>query len=115
MSLRTKKVLFWPKIAKKNWVFRPKLTNFQKKKEKKMGISGQKNKLGLSLRTKKIFWAKNREKIEKNGQKLTNFQKKKKKKGHFRPKKQAVAELENKKRIFLSKNCEKKLSFKAKN
>ena len=58
-----------------------KLTNFPKKKE----ISGQKNKLGLSLRRKKrIFWVKIGEKIENNVQKSTNF---KEKKGHFGPKK----------------------------
>ena len=41
------------------------MTNFQKKKKKKRDISGQKNKLGLSFRTKKgLFWAKIVKKIE---------------------------------------------------
>ena len=50
-----------------------------KKKGKKRDISGQKNKLGLSLRTKKgLFWAKIEKKIKFSGKKVTNFQKKKK-------------------------------------
>ena len=76
--------------------------------KKKKDFSGERNKLGLSLRTKKgLFWAKILINIEFKGQKLTNFQKKKKKKGHFRPKKQAGTELKNKKRSFLGKNSVK--------
>ena len=85
-----------------------KLTNFHKKKD----FSGQKNKLGLSLRRKKK---------ESLGQKLgKNFRIMSrnwlilKKKRTFRAKKQAGAELKNKKRIFWQKLGEK-LNIKAKN
>ena len=67
-----------------------------------MTFLAKKNKLGLSLRTKKgLFWAEILINIEFKGQKLTNFQKKK---GLFRPKKQAGAELKEKKGIFWAKN-----------
>ena len=60
-----------------------KLNNFKQKKD----FFGQKNKLRLSLRTKKgLFWPKILIKIGFKGLKLPNSQKKKKK-GHFRPKK----------------------------
>jgi len=90
------------------------MTNFQNKKK---DFSGQKNKLGLSLRRKKrifgskigkkgLFWAKILIKIEFKGEKLTSSQKKEKR--TFRAeKKQAGAELKNKKRTFLGKNFEK--------
>ena len=71
-----------------------KLNNFKQKKD----FFGQKNKLRLSLRTKKgLFWPKILIKIELKGQKLTNS---KKKKIHFGPKKQAGAKLKNKKKDF---------------
>ena len=75
------------------------MTNFKEKKD----FSGQKNKLGLSLRTKKGFFGqKVGGKIEYKDQKFTNFPNKKKKK--FRPKKQAGAELKKKKKNFLGQN-----------
>jgi len=63
----------------------------------------KKNKLGLSLSTKKeIFGAKNwKKRIGNKVQKLTNF---KEKKGLFGPKKQAEAELKKKKGFFWAKN-----------
>ena len=61
-----KKGIFRPKKQagaelkkKKKEFFAPKIDQFSKKKKKKREISGQKNKLGLSLRTKKgLFLAK---------------------------------------------------------
>ena len=51
-----------------------KLSNFKEKKD----FLGQKNKLGLSLRTKNgLFWAKILIKIESKGQKLIKKKKKK--------------------------------------
>ena len=69
---------------------------------------GQKNKLGLSLRTKKgLFWAKIVNKIKFSGKKLTNFQKKKKR-DVFGQNKQAWAELKKKKKRFLGPKIVKK-------
>ena len=69
-----KKRIFGPKIGKKIENKVQKLSNFKEKKD----FFGQKNKLGLSLRTKKgLFWAKILIKIEFKGQKFTNSQKKK--------------------------------------
>ena len=93
-------------------------------KKEKNHISGQKNKLGLNLRTKKrSFWAKILIKIEFKGQKFTNSQKKKKndisgqknklglnfrtKKGLFRPKILIKIEFEGQKLI----QKKKKLQF----
>ena len=74
---------------------------------------GPKNKLGLSLRTKKgLFCAKILIKIEFKGQKLTNSQKKRDISGQN---KQAGAELKKKNKDFLGQKLSKKLSLKAKN
>ena len=80
-ELKNKKRTFLGKHCEKNWVIRPKIYQFSKKK-KKRDISGQKNKLGLSLRTKKrTFLGKKSSFKAKN---LPIF--KKKKKGTFRAK-----------------------------
>ena len=70
-----------------------------------MTFQAKKNKLGLSLRTKKgLFWAEILINIEFKGQKLTNSKKKKDISGQ---KQQAGAELKKKKRIFGPKSWEK--------
>ena len=83
------------------------MTNFKDKKD----FSGQKNKLGLSLRTNNgPLGPKVGGKIEYKGQKFTNFKEKKlKKQKLFGVEKQAGAELKNKKRIFRAKSWGKKL------
>ena len=83
-----------------------KLNNFKQKKD----FFGQKNKLRLSLRTKKgLFWPKILIKIELKGQKLTNS--KKKKKYILGQRNKLGLSLRTKKRTFLVKNCEK-IEFK---
>ena len=53
-ELKNKKGSFLGKNSDKPWVERPKIDQFPKK-NKKNDISGQKNKLGQSLRRKKGF------------------------------------------------------------
>jgi len=88
-----------------------KLNNFKQKKD----FFGQKNKLRLSLRTKKgLFWPKILIIIELKGQKLTNSKKKKKKKKKkyiLGQRNKLGLSLRTKKRTFLVKNCEK-IEFK---
>ena len=79
---------------------------------KKKDFSGQRNKLGLSLRRKKgYFGRKLGGKVQYKCQKLTNCEEKKKR--LFRPKKQAGAELQHEKRIFWAKYLEKKLGIRS--
>ena len=92
---------FWAKIVKKMEFKGQKLTYI-----KKRDISGQKKKLGLSLRTKKgLFLAKIVKKNWVLRPKINQFSKKKK--GTFPAKKQAGAELKNNKRVFLGKNSDR--------
>merc|ERR1711942_307523 len=96
-SLSIKKRIFGPKIGKKFEIKVQKLSNFKEKENKVQKLSnfkekkdflGQKNKLGLSLRTKNgLFWAKILIKIESKGQKLIQKKKKKKKLGRKKKKK----------------------------
>merc|ERR1711942_445275 len=103
---------------KKKGHFRPKKqagAELKKKKKKKRSISGQKNKLGLSLRTKKgLFWAKIVNKIKFSGKKVTNFQKKKKRTFLAKTNKLELSlRRRRRKKDFLGQKLSKKLSFKA--
>ena len=57
-ELKKKNRIFGPKIGKKFENKVQKLSNFKEKKD----FFGQKNKLGLSLRTKKVFFGLNSDK-----------------------------------------------------
>merc|ERR1711954_482008 len=80
-ELKKKKRIFGPKIGKKFENKVQKLSNFKEKKD----FSGQKNKIGLSLRRKRIFLG---QKLgEKLGMRGKNFPIVQKKKRTFRAKK----------------------------
>ena len=90
-------------LKKKKRIFYPKNWPIFKKERKKRDISGQENKLGLSLRKKKgFFGSKTGENLGNKVQKLNNFKENKDFSGQFfGQKKQAGADLKKRKKIFL--------------